>query len=180
MNKILALDSFNHDAKEIERKISEVHAQHEEIINTLVTKLNEAEQAKDYVSAISICESLIEEDSANIRKWTSQKERLNSQRKEIEENKRKLDELKKNINNAHFDEDWIRLKLLCETYLKEESDQDVTLFLTKAKKRLEETKVKEAKEKALATINGLIIDGHINEAKRNLTDLRKTTLLSIP
>jgi tetratricopeptide (TPR) repeat protein len=117
VNKILALDSFNHDAKEIERKISEVHAQHEEIINTLVTKLNEAEQAKDYVSAISICESLIEEDSANIRKWTSQKERLNSQRKEIEENKRKLDELKKNINNAHFDEDWIRLKLLCETYL---------------------------------------------------------------
>lgn len=168
VNKILALDSFNHDAKEIERKISEVHAQHEEIINTLVTKLNEAEQAKDYVSAISICESLIEEDSANIRKWTSQKERLNSQRKEIEENKRKLDELKKNINKAHFDEDWIRLKLLCETYLKEESDQDVTLFLTKAKKRLEETKVKEAKEKALATINGLIIDGHINEAKKEL------------
>ena len=168
VNKILALDSFNHDAKEIERKISEVHAQHEEIINTLVTKLNEAEQAKDYVSAISICESLIEEDSANIRKWTSQKERLNSQQKEIEENKRKLDELKKNINKAHFDEDWIRLKLLCETYLKEESDQDVTLFLTKAKKRLEETKVKEAKEKALATINGLIIDGHINEAKKEL------------
>lgn len=95
MNKIFALDPYNHDAKEIERKISEVNAQHEEIINTLVAKLNEAEQAKDYVSAISICESLIEEDSANIRKWTGQKERLNSQRKEIEENKRKLDELKK-------------------------------------------------------------------------------------
>lgn len=95
VNKIFALDPYNHDAKEIERKISEVNAQHEEIINTLVAKLNEAEQAKDYVSAISICESLIEEDSANIRKWTGQKERLNSQRKEIEENKRKLDELKK-------------------------------------------------------------------------------------
>lgn len=168
VNKILALDPFNHDAKEIERKISEVHAQHKEIINSLVAKLNEAEQAKDYVSAISICESLIEEDSANIRKWTSQKERLNSQRKEIEENKRKLDELKNDINKAHFDEDWIRLKLLCENYLKVESDQDVTLFLSKSKKRLEEIKVKEAKEKALATINGLIIDGHINEAKKEL------------
>ncbi len=168
VNKIFALDPYNHDAKEIERKISEVNAQHEEIINTLVAKLNEAEQAKDYVSAISICESLIEEDSANIRKWTGQKERLNSQRKEIEENKRKLDELKKEINKAHFDEDWIRLKLLCEDYLKVESEQDVIQFLSKAKKRLEEAKVKEDKEKALATINGLIIDGHINEAKKEL------------
>lgn len=168
VSKVLGLDPSNHEAKEIERKISEVHAQHEERINTLVAKLHEVERVKDYDSAISICESLIEEDYTNIRKWTSQKERLISQRKEIEETKRKLDELKKDINKAHFDEDWVRLKLLCENYLKIESDQDIYQFLSKAKKRLGEIKVKEAKEKALATINGLIIDGHINEAQKEL------------
>lgn len=168
VNKIFGLDPSNNDAKGIERKISEVNTQHEERIKSLVEKLREVEQIKDYGSAISICESLIEEDSANIRKWTSQKERLISQRKEIEETKRKLDELKKDINKAHFNEDWVRLKLLCENYLKTESDRDIYQFLTKAKKRLEEIKVKEGKEKALATINGLIIDGHINEAQKEL------------
>lgn len=168
VSKVLGLDPSNHEAKEIERKISEVHAQHEERIKSLVAKLHEIERVKDYDSAISICESLIEEDYTNIRKWTSQKERLISQRKEIEETKRKLDELKKDINKAHFDEDWVRLKLLCENYLKIESDRDIYQFLSKAKKRLGEIKVKEAKEKALATINGLIIDGHINEAQKEL------------
>ncbi len=168
VSKILSLDPSNREAKEIERKISDVHTRHQENVNNLIAKLNEAEQEKDFVSAINICDLLIEEDSANIRKWTSKKERLISTRKEIEENKRKLDELKRDIHKAHFDEDWVRLKLLCENYLNIETDQDVFHILSKAKKRLEENLVKEAKEKALATINGLILDGHFNEAQKEL------------
>lgn len=168
VSKILSLDPTNREAKEIESKISDVHTRHQESINSLVAKLNEAEQESDFVSAINICDLLIEEDSVNIRKWTSKKERLISTRKEIEENKRKLDDLKKNIHKAHFDEDWVRLKLLCENYLNIESDQDVFHILSKAKKRLEENLVKEAKEKALANINGLILDGRFNEAQKEL------------
>lgn len=168
VSKILSLDPTNREAKEIESKISDVHTRHQENINSLVAKLNEAEQERDFVSAINICDLLIEEDSANIGKWTSKKERLISTRKEIEENKRKLDELKKDIHKAHFDEDWVRLKLLCENYLNIESDQDVFHILSKAKKRLEENLVKEAKEKALANINGLILDGRFNEAQNEL------------
>lgn len=168
VGKILSLDPTNIEAKDIERKISDVHTQHQERINSLVAKLNWAEQENDFVSAISICDSLIEEDSVNIRKWTSKKERIISKRKELEENQRKLDELKKDIHKAHFDEDWVRLKLLCENYLNIESDQDVFQFLSKAKKRLEEILVKEAKEKALANINGLILDRRFNEAQKEL------------
>lgn len=168
VGKILSLDPTNIEAKEIERKISDVHTQHQERIHNLVAKLNWAEQENDFVSAINICDSLIEEDSVNIRKWTSKKERIISKRKELEENQRKLDELKKDIHKAHFDEDWVRLKLLCENYLNIESDQDVLQFLSKAKKRLEEILVKEAKEKALANINGLILDGRFNEAQKEL------------
>lgn len=168
VGKILSLDPTNIGAKEIERKISDVHIQHQERINNLIAKFNEADQENDFVSAINICDSLIEEDSVNIRKWTSNKERIISKRKELEENQRKLDELKKDIHRAHFDEDWVRLKLLCENYLNIESDQDVFQFLSKAKKRLEEILVKEAKEKALANINGLILDGRFNEAQKEL------------
>lgn len=168
VNKILSLDPSNRDAKEIERKISEVNFRHQECINNLVEKLNKAEQENDFASAINICDSLIEEDSANIRKWTSKKERLISKCREIEENKRKLDDLKKDIHKAHFDEDWVRLKLLCENYLNIQTDKEITQFLSKAKKRLEDILVKEAKEKALANINGLILDGRFNEAQKEL------------
>lgn len=168
VNKIIALDSFNQKAKELKTKISEIHAQREKRVENLVSKLNEAEENNNFDFAIEFCESLIEEDPANIRKWTSKKERLISQRRDFEENKRKLDELKKEINKAHFDEDWIRLKLLCENYLKIEEDKDIAQILTKAKKRIEERAVKDAKEKALALINRLIIDGHINEAEKEL------------
>lgn len=168
VSKILSLDPSNREAKEIERKISDVHSQHQERINHLVNKLNEAEINNDFASAINICDSLIEEDSSNIGKWTSKKERLISKRKEIEENKRKLDELKRDIHKAHFDEDWVRLKLLCENYLNIQSDKEISQFLSKAKKRLEEIHVKEAKEKALANINGLILDGRFNEAQKEL------------
>lgn len=168
VSKILSLDPTNRDAKEIEQKISEVNSQHQESINNLGAKLNEAEQENDFASAINICDLLIEEDSANIRKWTSKKERLISKRKDIEENKRKLEGLKKNIHTAHFDEDWVRLKLLCENYLNLQTDKEISQFLSKAKKRLEEMQVKEAKEKVLANINGLIIDGRFNEAQKEL------------
>ncbi len=168
VSKILSLDPANRDAKDIERKISEVHSQHQKSINNLVMRLNEAESKNDFTLAIEICDTLIKEDSANIGKWSSKKERLISNRKEIEENKRKLAALKKDINKALFDEDWVRLNLLCENFLSIESDRDVSQFLSKAKKRLEEIRVKEAKEKALATINSLIIDRRFNEAKEEL------------
>lgn len=168
VGKILSLDPDNRDAKDIKRKISEVYTQHQESIYNYVRRLKEAETENDFASAIEICDTLIEEDSVNIRKWTSKKERLISKRKEIEEKKRKIADLKKDINKAHFDEDWVRLKLLCENFLNIDSDQDVYQFLSKAKKRLEEIRVKECKEKALAIINGLILDGHFNEAQKEL------------
>ena len=168
ISKIISLDPLNSDAQQLKRNISEVQSQHQASIKNLVEQLTTAEQNNDFVSAINICDSLIEDDSSNIRKWTSKKERLISKRKEIEELKHKLDELKRDIHKALFEEDWIRLKLLCENYLNVESDPDVDRFLSKAKKRLEDIKNKEAKEKALAIINGLILDGHYNEAQKEL------------
>lgn len=168
VNKILNLDSSNQEAKQIKSKISNLHARHQETINNLIEKLTDAEKAKDYVAAIQICESLIDEDPVNIRKWMSRKERFISNLKETKENKRKLDDLKQDIDNAFYSEDWIKLKLLCENYLAIESDSRIAEILAKAKKRLENIKVKESKDKALATINKLIIERRISEAQKEV------------
>lgn len=168
VKKVLILDSTNKNAKEIERKISVVLSEQQKIISSLIEKLSKAEAENNFLSAIEISENLIKEDSVNIGKWTSKKERLISEKKEFEETKRKLSDLKNDINKAHFDEDWTRLKLLCENYLQVESESDIVQFLSKAKKRIEEVRVKEGKEKALAAINGLIIDHRFNEAQKEI------------
>ena len=168
VGKVLNLDSSNAEAKSIQRRISDVRSKQEEKVQEFVARLRESEAANDFDAAILVCEVLIEEDVANLSKWTSKKERLISLRKEHDENKRKLAELKEDINKAHYDEDWTKLKLLCENYLSISSDNLVSQFLLKAKKRLEETRVREAKEKALAAINKLILDQRMNEAEVEL------------
>lgn len=168
VGKVLNLDPSSAEAKEIQHKISEVNSEHERKISSLVSQLSVLEANQDFAAAVKVCDSLIDEDTNNVGKWTSKKERLISRQRELEENKRNLAQLKAEINQAHFDEDWATLKLLCERYLIASKDADVSRFLTKATKRLEEQKVKEAKDKALATINGLIIDRRFNEAKEEL------------
>lgn len=168
VGKVLNLDSSNEEAKLIKHRISDLRSKQESRVQELVDKLKEVEESNDFDGAIQICEALKDEDAANLTKWTAKIERIKTHRKELEENKRRLDALKEDINNAFFSEDWTRLKLLCENYLSISPDNLVSQLLTKAKKRLEETKVREAKDKALAIINQLILDHRMNEAEQEL------------
>ncbi len=168
VGKVLNLDSSNEEAKLMKRRISEQRSKQEARIHDLVNKLKEAEESNDFDAAIHICEALKEEDAANLTKWTAKTERIKTRRKELDENKRRLDALKEDINNAFFGEDWTRLKVLCENYLSISPDHLVAQFLTKAEKRLQETRAREAKDKALAAINLLILDRRMNEAEQEL------------
>ena len=132
VNKILGLDPSNHDAKEIKRKVSEVHAQHKEMINTLIAQINEAEQAKDYVSAISICESLIEEDTNNSPQWRKKKESLVTLRIKSEENDKKKNNLKQSILERYKTKEWDILNSLCRQYLEIEKDAEIENILSEA------------------------------------------------
>ena len=165
---MLNLDSTNEEAKLIKSRIAELRFQQATRVQELVNKLKESEESNDFDRAIQICDALKEDDAANLTKWTAKIERIKTHRKELEENERRLTALKEDINNAHFDEDWTRLKLLCESYLSISSDNLVSQFLIKAKRRLEDIRVREAKEKALATINQLILDRRMNEAEQEL------------
>lgn len=143
VNKILGLDPSNHDAKEIKRKVSEVHAQHKEMINTLIAQINEAEQAKDYVSAISICESLIEEDTNNSPQWRKKKESLVTLRIKSEENDKKKNNLKQSILERYKTKEWDILNSLCRQYLEIEKDAEIENILSEANFSIEIQSVQE-------------------------------------
>lgn len=143
VGKILCLAPTNIEAKEIERKISEVHNQHQERINNLVAKLNEAEQENNLVSAINICDSLIEEDSVNIRKWTSKKERLISKQKEIEETKRRLDELKSDIKAARKSGNWQQVLKLTHQALDTQFDSEIAKWNSEAHEMIRQFEIEQ-------------------------------------
>lgn len=165
VGKVLNLDPTNEEAKIIKDKVSEIYSQHEEKIKSLVSRMESAESENNFSEAIHACECLISEDSTNVGKWTAKKERIIAKKKEVEDIEKKIGELRKEINTTLFEEDWIKLKLLCENYLSLKQDKEVSQFLSKAKKRIEEITVREAKEKALALINQLILDKRFNEAE---------------
>ncbi len=164
VGKVLNLDANNQAAKEIEHKISEVHAK----IQNLTAALDTAENKSDFSAAIEICETLIEEDTPNLRKWANKKDGLISKRHELEASKRKLEELKTGIDQAHFDEEWTKLQLLCKTYLSIAQNQEISQLLVKAEQHIEAQKIREEKGKAIEQINSLIREKRFNEAEDEL------------
>lgn len=173
VGKVLNLDPINEEAKTIKKKISEIYSQHEDRVRSLASKLEIAEKEQDFNEAINICQTLIDVDSTNVGKWTAKKERIIARKKEEEEVEKKISELRKEINTALFEEDWLKLKLLCENYLNLRRDKDVSQFHSKAVKRIEEISVREAKDKALALINQLILDKRFNEAEEAINRFAK-------
>ena len=168
VNKILSLDVNNTKAKELKFKIFGMHNRHKQEVTRLLQALTEAEEANNIEEAIIVCEKLIEEDTTNLRRWTSKKEQLLNKQREIKESLNVLGNMRVEINKAFFNEEWQKLQLLCENYLKLSEDDEVLQILTRANERIESTKTKEAKEKISAMIDSLLIDRRFNEAEEEL------------
>lgn len=167
-DKVLNLDATNEAAKEIQRKISEVHAKQKRIVDDLLVQLNEAENKKDFSRAVEICDFLLEEDIANLRKWAEKRELLKSKECKFQENKQKLSDLRTAINKALFEEEWQQLVSLCESALAIEKDAEIEQFLAKAQQKIAGQKVQDAKNNALGRINSLLLDKKFHEAEKEL------------
>jgi tetratricopeptide (TPR) repeat protein len=168
VEKVLNLDSNNKEAVAIQKKVSDIYSKQEAVISQFRTKLADAETQHNYVEAIAICDSLIDEDTANLQKWTEKKEKLKSKKRELEQNQQYLSKIKEDIGKASFNDDWTKLVHLCESYLAIENSKDISNLLLKAKKKIEEQQVKEAKENAKSFIKALIVDKKFNEADAEL------------
>jgi tetratricopeptide (TPR) repeat protein len=168
VEKVLNLDSNNKEAVAIKKKVSDIYSKQEAVISQFRTKLADAETQHNYVEAIAICDSLIDEDTANLQKWTEKKEKLKSKKRELEQNQQYLSKIKEDIGKASFNDDWTKLVHLCESYLAIENSKDISNLLLKAKKKIEEQQVKEAKENAKSFIKALIVDKKFNEADAEL------------
>lgn len=137
VNKIIALDSFNQKAKELKTKISEIHAQREKRVTDLVSKLNEAELTSDYVSAIEICDSLIEEDANQCSQWKQKKESLLTLKIKHEESLEQKNKLKEEILQRYKKKEWSMLITLCQQYLQNDDDAEVTRIQSESKSSIE-------------------------------------------
>lgn len=168
IEKVKNLEPNNPEAAEIKRKIDDVSAKHQESIAQLTDALQKSEQNEDFDEALRICDQLIEEDVCNLTKWTGKKERIRAQKRDLVAKRQKLNEARTEINKALFDEDWPKLIILCENYLTLDSDEEVAQFLAKGRKKIEDKRVKDAKEKALGLINSLIIEHKLNEASKEV------------
>ena len=168
VGKVLNLDPDNTEAKNIRQRIADTLSKHERKVQELIQVLTDVERKAEFAQAIAVCEKLIEEDTLNLRRWTSKKEQLISQQREMEDTNRKLKELKVEINRAHFNEEWQKLRLLCENYINISHNEEISQLLTKTCQRIDELNTKNAKEKIIAIINSFIIDKKFNEAESEL------------
>lgn len=168
VKKVLNLDPSNQEAHEIEAKITALKQQHEKVVADLAEELRQAEKKQDLETAMRVTSSLIEKDPVHLVRWTGKRERLLSAQREAEERNRRRTALKKELNQALFDEDWSRLKMIGETYLSLGPDEEVSGILSKAQERLDAEKESAAKGAALSTINSLLLDGHLHEAEEEL------------
>ena len=90
LNKVLSLDPDNQTAKTRIAEIQGIMSEHEQKVQTLITRYNEAKSANDFNAAIEACEKLVDLDSSNQRKWSIEAERLKAQQEKFAENKRRF------------------------------------------------------------------------------------------
>lgn len=166
IGKVLNLNPDNTEAKNIKQRITDTLSQHEEKVQELIKTLSDMEFKAEFEQAIIICEKLINEDIPNLRRWAAKKEQLFSKHREIEENKQKLKALKTDINKALFDEEWVKLKLLCENYLNISYSEEISKLLSKTNQRIEDINTKNIKEKTIGNINNLINKRNFSEAEK--------------
>ena len=168
IGKVLNLDPDNTEAKNIKQRITDTLSQHEEKVQKLTQILADVEYKAEYEQAIAVCDKLIEEDAPNIRRWTAKKEQLLTKQREQEEIKLNLKTLKLDINKALFDEEWQKLKTLCENYLNISYSEEISQLLSKTNQRLEKLNNKYMKGKIIEHIDSLIIERKFDDAEKIL------------
>lgn len=157
--KVLSLAPSNAEAKNIERKISEVKAQQAKKVSELVQKLKDAEANHNYPTAINVCEELIGIDIDKTRKWTEKVESLKSQQREFEEQKRYLESLLSDIEKYRKLAKWSEVVRTCDEYLARESDEYIQAVKAEALHYLEEQKIQAVLQKTAELISQRSFEG---------------------
>lgn len=173
LKKVLSLDSDNQTAITRIAEIQGIMSEHEQKVQTLITRYNEAKSANDFNAAIEACEKLVDLDSSNQRKWSIEAERLKSQQEKFAENKRRFQDLKKKAMDADFKEDWASFVSYAEQALEISDDSMLSQRLTKAKQKLETQAKENEYQREINHVRGLIDNNNMDEAQDVLNRLQR-------
>ena len=176
LDKAKLLDVDDKEILEREGKIKREQDLTSAQINALSNDLEMALKNRQYDEAISLCNKLMEVDLINARTWTARLAEIKTSHEKDKENKKRLKKIFKDIDSAHFNEDWSLLVSLCNDALEIEEDEAIRNKLKKAEEKLRlQNEIKEI-DTTIAEIKDLILGNDFAEAKDKLAELTSREL----
>lgn len=173
LRKVQSFDTDNEEVKKRINKIESEKSKHEDEIASLIDKYNKAYRNREYDKAITICNSLINKDTANQGKWAERIESLKSEKSNAAKIKEEWDNLNREINTALFDERWKDVVSLGKRALEIHNDESLKSNIKRAEQKLSAKKAEETYLKTIDQVKARMSDKDWDEARRILGELKK-------
>lgn len=164
------------DNKEISlriEKIENIQKQHKEEIKNLILQMNVAKSNKDFGKAIEICNSLLDLDTANQRKWSEHITSLKTEWQKVKEDAERFNKLIKQIDLANDNEDWEVVISFCKEALSIKEEENISNVLKRAEAKYQIILEQKAFETSVSEIKALITDKAFDKAKISTKELQK-------
>lgn len=171
LNKAKLLDI---DYTAVQFRENKIQKEQENVLitmNRLQDSIEAYLQERDFDSAILTCNKLIELDITNKSKWSLKISDIRASREKDRENQRRWDKFMQDIDSAQWNEQWETVVALCKDALFIKRDETVEEKLRRAESRHKEVINKKQFNKAIGTINELIVRAEFKEAEQMLREL---------
>lgn len=173
LRKVQAIDNENKEAQERIQKIEQEQEAHEQRVTDLIKQYQMAEEAKDFDTAISLCNELIDTDTVYQRKWTERVERLKAAKLDFDKEEERWQKLKRQIDSALFDEDWDKVVTYGHEALRMREDENLRKNVARAEEKLATLQAEKRYKDAVHEVKDFIVDKNWDEAKDLLTELQR-------
>jgi hypothetical protein len=173
LEKAKLADASNKDISLRISKIKSIQLKHKNDVDTLIQQLTEAKGKKEFEKAIDLCNSLIDIDFTNQRKWSELIVSLKADWNKIKQDEELFANLKQQINDSYFNEEWERLVGLCDRALAIKHDEDIFKTRQKANAKVQTVLERKVFDDAVSQIKSLIADKMWDKAEMMAKELRK-------
>jgi hypothetical protein len=172
LKKVQFIDGKNAEAKTRIEQIEKVKDEHNKQVEELIGQYKLAEESKDFDTAISVCNKLIDTDSSNQRKWTEKVERLKTAKEEYSKEQERWQNLKQRIESALFMDNWAEVVNLGKEALRIRDDENLRSNIAIAEEKLRVIQAEENFKQSVYQVKDLIVDKKWDDARELLKELQ--------
>lgn len=173
LEKAKLADASNKEISLRITKIKSIQEKHKNEIDALIQQITEAKNKKEFERAIELCNSLMDIDYNNQRKWSELIVSLKAEWNKIKQDEELFANLKQQINDAYFNEEWERLVSLCDSALAIKQDEDIFKTRQKANRKVQVILEHKVFDNSVSQIKSLIADKMWDKAETMAKELRK-------